>query len=76
MNVGMNSFEVCYSQNDSALMIVNRNQNVAYKKTSNYGIEIGYNVYGEPISFVFPEPEIIFGVPTSDFLKIQCVVNN
>lgn len=72
----MNSFEVCYSQDDSALMVVNRHQNVSYKKVSNYGIEIGYNVYGEPVSFIFPEPENIFGAPISDFLKIQCVVNN
>ncbi len=72
----MNSFEVCYSQDDAALTIVDRNQNIAYRKTSNYGIEIGYNVHGKPVSFVFPEPEIIFGVPISDFLKIQCVVNN
>ena len=72
----MNSFEVCYSPDDLALMIVNRQQNVAYKKVGNYGIEIGYNVYRRPVSFVFPEPEIIFGAPISDFEKIQCVVNN
>lgn len=76
MNIGMNSFEICYSKDYSQLVITNRNQNIAYTKVSNYGIETGYNVYGEPVSFVIPEPENIFGIPISDFLKIKCVVNN
>ena len=60
----------------SALYIVNHNRNVAYEKESNYGVKTGFNVFGEPVSFVIPEPEILFGVTTSDFKKINNNINN
>ena len=72
----MNNFEVCYSEKMSALYIVNRNRNVAYETESNYGVKVGYTVFGEPISFIIPEPENLFGVATSDFKKINSNINN